>query len=398
MNFDTPLGREYGQKSGGFNATDDVDTIAREVKRVMNEAKTAVDGMKATTQEHDARILDVEQKMARRGGGGFASASKSLGQQFVDSAAYKGVDGSKNREGLRIRVNFGAEEVKAITSATGSARGLIAPDHRVTDPAMLPWNALTVRDLVAPGTTDSNAVYYPRMTGRTNNAATVAEGALKPESSMAFESVIAPVQTIAHYFLISRQIMDDAPALASSIDAEARSGLKDVEDAQLLFGDGTGTNLLGLTPQATPFVKQWTNTGATALDVLIQAVAQVEAQNFKADGMVLNAVDWRMLQAIKDGMGNYIGNNPFEAAVLQQIWQLPVATTNRMPRGKFLIGPFKTQAQIFDRMEVEVLLSTEDSDNFRRNLVTARCEERLAFTVKRPASFVTGDLNASLAA
>jgi HK97 family phage major capsid protein len=114
--------------------------------------------------------------------------------------------------------------------------------------------------------------------------------------------------------------------------------------------------------------------------------------------MVLNAVDWRMLQSIKDGMGQYIGNSPFEAAVAKRLWQLPVATTNRMPRGKFLIGPFKTQAQIFDRMEVEVLLSSEDSDNFRRNLITARCEERLAFTVKRPATFVTGDLNTSLAA
>lgn len=269
MTFENTLGHEYGRKSADLSGNGDVEAMAREVKRVMNEAKTAVEGMKATTTEHNDRLTDVEQKMARRGSGvGFASEAKSLGQHFVDSASYKGVDGSKNREGLRIRATIGGEAVKAITSATGSGRSLTAPDYRVNEPAMLPWQTLTVRDLVAPGNTNENAVYYPRMTSRTNAAATVAEGALKPESSMAFESVIAPVQTLAHYFLISRQIMDDAPALASSIDAEARSGLKDVEDAQLLFGDGTGTNLLGLVPQATAFLKQWTNAGGTGIDVL----------------------------------------------------------------------------------------------------------------------------------
>jgi HK97 family phage major capsid protein len=235
------------------------------------------------------------------------------------------------------------------------------------------------------------------MTSRTNNAAPVAEGALKPQSDLAFEEVVAPVRTIAHFFLATRQIMDDAPALAATIDAEARAGLADQEDAQMLFGDNTGQNLLGLVPQASPFVRQWSVANSTPLDVLIQAIAQVEALNWKVDGMVLNAVDWRRLQSIRDTQGRYIGNSPFEADIAQRIWNTPVVATNRMPVGKFLIGPFRTQAQIFDRLGVEVVASTEDSDNFRRNLITLRAEERLAFTCRRPASFVTGDLGTSLA-
>ncbi len=50
----------------------------------------------------------------------------------------------------------------------------------------------------------------------------------------------------------SRQAMDDAPALASMIDVEMRYGLDDVEERQLLAGDGTGQNLLGMMPQAHP--------------------------------------------------------------------------------------------------------------------------------------------------
>lgn len=167
--------------------------------------------------------------------------------------------------------------------------------------------------------------------------------------------------------------------------------------SKMLFGDGTGQNLYGLVPQATALTRQWDQTGATGFDDLLQAIAQVEAGEWKADGIVLNSVDWPMLQAIKSGMGEYLGSGPMRPDALLRLWQTPVATTNRMPRNKFLVGPFRTQAQIFDRMGVEVLVSTEDSDNFRRNLVTIRAEERLAFTVRRPASFVYGDLTANLA-
>ena len=164
-----------------------------------------------------------------------------------------------------------------------------------------------------------------------------------------------------------------------------------------LFGDGTGQNLAGLVPLATPFVKQWTNANSTPLDVLIQAIAQVEAQNFKVDGMVLNAVDWRRLQASRDSTGRYLGNSPFEADIAQRIWSVPVAATTRMPVGSFLLGPFRTQAQIFDRLGVEVLLSTEHADLFERNMIAIRAEERLAFTCRRPSSFISGSLTASLA-
>ncbi len=63
-----------------------------------------------------------------------------------------------------------------------------------------------------------------------------------------------------------------------------------------------------------------------------------------------------------------------------------------MMQGKFLIGAFRDAAQIFDRMDAEVLVSSEDRDNFVRNMLTIRAEERLAFIVKRPQAFVYGTL------
>ena len=59
---------------------------------------------------------------------------------------------------------------------------------------------------------------------------------------------------------------------------------------------------------------------------------------------------------------------------------------------KFLIGAFDLAAQIFDRQDATVEVSTEDADNFQKNKVTIRAEERLALAVYRPEALVYGDL------
>ena len=66
-----------------------------------------------------------------------------------------------------------------------------------------------------------------------------------------------------------------------------------------------------------------------------------------------------------------------------------------MAQNNFLTGAFNMAAQIFDRMDIEVLLSTENEDDFVKNMVTIRAEERLALAVYRPEAFVTGTVTAS---
>jgi HK97 family phage major capsid protein len=67
-----------------------------------------------------------------------------------------------------------------------------------------------------------------------------------------------------------------------------------------------------------------------------------------------------------------------------------VVDTNAMPQGHFLVGAFNMAAQVFDREDANVQVSTEDGDNFVKNMVTIRAEERLALAVFRPQSFVYG--------
>jgi HK97 family phage major capsid protein len=207
------------------------------------------------------------------------------------------------------------------------------------------------------------------------------------------------VRTVAHFLVASKQILDDAPALQSIIDAELRYGLGLVEDSQLLAGGGTGTDLTGVYTTAAAFDAPFQSSAMwTEVDVLLQAIAQVDDTDLLCDGLVLNPLDWRMIQSLKDDQGRYLGSGPFSAEQVERLWNMPVATTKAMTQGHFLAGAFQQGAQIFDRQEATVEISTEDSDNFRKNLVTIRAEERLAFVIKHPDAFVKGDFTSALAA
>jgi HK97 family phage major capsid protein len=76
------------------------------------------------------------------------------------------------------------------------------------------------------------------------------------------------------------------------------------------------------------------------------------------------------------------------------LWGVPVVQSYSFEPGDFLVGAFKLAATLFDREEAQILVSTENQDNFIRNMVTILCEERLGLAVTRPAAFVYGSFPA----
>lgn len=419
MNMHTParhlLAEGFRTKAAGDSAPDDAgfkvlsdalekrnrefgefaEKATAEVKahgKALEETTTALAKAREDVTDLAARMLEMEQKGARRPGG--EPAFKSLGERVTGSPEFKSFVSSGARGTGRI-------EVKMITSAPGSAGSLVEPD-RIREPIMLPHRPLTVRALLQPGRTGSNLVYFVRQTGFTNNAAPVAEGAQKPESNITFAPDTAAVKTIAHWIPVSRQAFDDVPGMESLIDGELRYGLDFVEEQQLLFGDGTGENLKGLATQATPFAAPAglptlglpdsvpAGTALDKIETLLQAIVQAEIALLPASGIILNTGDWAQIISAKDTTGQYLGNGPFGTLQGRSIWDLPTAVTTAMPQGKFIVGSLGTSAQIFDRLDAEVVVSSEDRDNFIKNTLTVRAEKRLALAVKRPAGIIYG--------
>lgn len=357
--------------------------VSSDLKEKADKALMEIGGL-------STRMTDLERRAAREREGDDA-APKSLGQLVVESEAFKKADLNGGSRGS-VRIKVDRADITSANTTVGAGRSAgtsLAPGHRIPGIVAAPERRMTIRDLVMPGQTSAASVEYVQETGYTNNAGMVAEGTQKPKSDITFNLVTAPVRTIAHIFKASRQILDDAVGLQSYIDGRARYGLQLKEEQQLLLGDGTGQNIEGLIPQASAFAPAFGVADEQMIDQLRLAILQVYLAEYPASAIVLNPIDWGRIETLKDGEGRYLIANP-QGSIQKMLWNLPVVDTQAMSADDFLVGAFDMAAQVFDRLEIEVLLSSENVDDFEKNMFTIRAEERLAFAVYRPEAFVTG--------
>ena len=375
--------------------TDEVKAIAEEFngkaakgEKLSQDAKEAADVAMTKLNELRAQVEELEQKATRKAGADEAD-HRSLGQQFVESKGFKDLAESPSQRG-KADMQLKATITLATTDTLGAA-GDTVQVTRVAGIVAPPERRMTVRDLITPGRMDGNALEYVKETGFVNNAGMVAEAAAKPQSDLKFDLVSTTAKVVAHYVKASRQILSDSSMLASYIDGRLRYGLAFKEEQQLLNGDGTGQNLLGIIPQATAYAAPGGLTSAQAMDQMRLAMLQAELAEYPATGHVMNPIDWTRIELLKDTTGRYIIGNP-QGTTAPRLWNLPVVATQAIAQDKFLTGAFKLGAQLFDRWLARVEVATENEDDFIKNLVTILAEERLALAVYRPEAFIYGDL------
>ncbi|PYB88883.1 phage major capsid protein [Pseudomonas sp. MB-090624] len=326
------------------------------------------------------RLFDIEQKLSA-GNPDDPATKKSFAAQTAEDLQ-KSWDGKSS----------GKVDVKSfdkqLGSGAASAGALIQP--QVNPGILMPGlRRLTIRDLLAQGRVSSNSLEYVRENVFINSAAPVAEGNLKPESNLTFTKETATVKTIAHWIQASRQVMDDAPMLESYVNNRLLFGLALVEEGQMLNGDGTGDNLLGLNKVATAYDASLNATGDTRADMIAHAIFQTSESEFEASGIILNPRDWHAIALLKDADGRYIFGGP-AAFAAKVMWGLPVVATKAQAQGTFTVGGFDLASQVWDRMDATVEVSREDRDNFVKNMLTILCEERLALAHYRPTAIIKG--------
>ncbi|EJV7725080.1 phage major capsid protein [Salmonella enterica] len=374
-----------------FNArAEDALKEAKKSGKLSEETKAAVDKMasefnalREAEKTLKAAIGELEQHVAQMPLANAKHIVETVGQQVISAEALKTFSASVEG-GKRVSI-----PVNAALISSGVAEGVVEP-QRLPGIDTTPKQRLFIRDLIAPGRTSSPAIFWVQQTGFTNKAAVVPENTKKPYSDIAFATKITPVTTVAHMFKASKQILDDFAQLQSTVDAEMRYGLKYVEEQEILFGDGTGVHLHGIVPQASAFSAEFRVEQPNGIDDLRLAMLQAQLARFPASGHVLHFIDWAKIELTKDTLGRYILANP-SGLTGPTLWGLPVVATEAAAfKGKFLTGAFNAGAQIFDREDANVVISTENADDFEKNMISIRCEERLALAVKRPEAFIYG--------
>lgn len=361
------------KRLGGL--TDDTKAAVDKALAQQGELQTAIDEVRAGARE-------LEQKYASGGRRGGAGGAKSLGELVEEKASETIAAASKSGVHGNLSLGF----FNAITSLPGSG-GALRPERRDGEIVSEPDRKLMVKDLITVGETDAALIKYFREISRTGAAGYVPDDGVtvKPLIDKAWEAATAEVGTIAGRMEIHKHMLDDVPALRTDIDTTLRYEVDKAEDAGILAGDGVGENPLGLIANATAYAQEAREiAGTTILDRLRLAMLQVQAAGYVVDAHVLNIWDWATAEMLKDSTGRYIFGNPFAETATPRLWGRKVVDTENMPEGDFLTGAFKLAATYYQRQDIEILLSSENRDNFDKNMLTVRGEKRAALAVKRP--------------
>jgi HK97 family phage major capsid protein len=331
----------------------------------------------------NATLTEMGQKLAD----GFKSNEEktivTAGQEFVKSDKFKQFVESKGEQ-TRIRM-----EVKNTVTSDSTT---VFPAQK---PGVIPGDfvPLTIRQVLPSMAVNSNQVNSLREDSWNNSAAGVAQGAAKPESDIVFEQYNVSIETVAHWIKVSKQLLDDAPAIAAYIDLRLRDGLNQNVDRQLLLGDGTTPSLSGLTDSGN-FVGFTPVSDENLIDSINRAKYIMWAAGYMPDTVIVNPADWGAVERLREGVnsgmylygapGTIAANNPFGVRVV---------LSAHMPAGKFLIGALRVSTMLYNRQGAVVEMGYVN-DDFTKNLVTIRAEERLGLGVERPNGIYYGNITA----
>lgn len=253
----------------------------------------------------------------------------------------------------------------------------------------LPSRKVHMRSLLPIGSLSTGLFTFPYESGGEGAPAAQTQGSAKEQVDFDITMKDAAAQYIAGYVRISRQMLDDIPAMTSFLQSRLLEKYLVAEDAQILSGNGSAPNLQGILPVATAA------TGAATVDVeqLVQAIAQLESSNYSATGILVNPSDWATIMNTKNANSAY--SLPASTVVTTDgsvsIAGIPLYKSTAIAVDKFLVGDYAMGAQIMQNQGISVQFSEFDADNFTKNMITVRVEARIALPIYYAGAFIYGD-------
>jgi HK97 family phage major capsid protein len=259
----------------------------------------------------------------------------------------------------------------------------------------VPWQPLTVVDLINWAPIQGDIVTLLRETAWNLMADIVPEGTMKPESLLKFDTQVLNVGTIAHWIQVSNQVLADMPMLAAYIESRLAYGIRYKLEYFVINGhvpaSGQPKNFSGLM-EAGNYLTIDAVAGDTSLDVLNKAKYKAAASFIQPECYILNPQDWGAIERLKGADGHYLIGVPTGTGVQAFLWGLPVRFSPVQAAEKFWCGNLSIGFDGYIREDVDTQVSLEDGDNFRKNLATVRSEMRAAGGVIVPDANVAGDL------
>lgn len=333
------------------------------------EFKAHVLAVKASNDEQAAVWAQVNQP----------TGAKADGPQFLQLKTSP----AKLREALGLKAG-GRIDSKALISGVVSL-----PVDTDAGPIVTASRPVASLLAVIPAEEVDSPPYYGYLAQgpRTNSAAPVAAGGLKPTTAMSLSRKQGRLRVIAHLSEpVDRFLLEDFQSLNQFVSDELAVGVRDALVAQILTGDGTGEHFTGLSNLSGVLAQAFSVDAITSVRA---GLTQQEALGNVPSAIVMNAAAWAGIETARTTSDAFImspAGGPVDATA-RKLFGVPVVVVPTMAANTAYIITEGALVIKHDGAGVRIDWGTLD-DSFARNQVLGRAEGRFDLAALRPAGIV----------
>ncbi len=290
--------------------------------------------------------------------------SESWGELFVRSEEFGNYRGRGQTP--QFEIDFDRRQHRALPTgisdlvAAGFTMGKTIVD--VTAPAA----PTPLLDAVNQVQVSGNSVEFVQFVKKAGGAAKTAEKAVKSSAEWGPTVTPAVLDTYAVWTQLTRQLLEDAPAVRDLIDNELRR-----EVMRAIEADAAAKLVAATLPTAS---------GSDLLAAIRVGVGTVQAAGYSPNGVLVNPSDWADLDNV------VMGATLLGPQIRQSFWGLVPIPAVSQPEGTATVGDFKAGVSHFYRNAVQVYITDSHAETFTSNVYTLLSEARGLTAVTRPAA------------
>ena len=247
-----------------------------------------------------------------------------------------------------------------------------------------PQGFINVRDLARTFPIIGGTYTFTRSELSSGTVGNQTEGQSKNELEYTYTMVDANTDYIAGFSVYSKKMRNNLPWLQATLGADLRDDYTRGENS-------VGNSILEAEATASTQVI----TGQNEIEMLIAEIATLADNDVMANGIVMRPSNYYTILITQKSLGagyGLPGVVTFDNGVLR-INGIPIYIANWIEANKYYVGNWERFSQpVTEGFSFDV--SEDDSDNFRKNNITARVEQQTTFAVERPTDIIFGDFTA----
>lgn len=367
--------------------------------------------LKKEIEDVQARIKaaeDAQHLIAFIGNGGegetFAEPSKKTAPRTWGGAAAEALKSADFARGERVSFGADVSDAKAASDVQTVPTGDYGVTYTDIRPEILEGarTELTISQLFSHETTDKDAITYYTEGAAEGGPAPIAENGVFPQVHFGEpQEHTAPIKKIGVIYKQSDELLEDDTRLRQNIDNRVGYMMDAEEEDQLLNGDGTGANILGLLAQSANMQAMTVADYDELLDALDDAKQGILLNTpggFRADAFAINPTDWSKLKKLKDDNRQYRAVSPFSVGPYGattpaegglRVWEMDPVPTPNVAAGTVIVGAWKRGGTVFDRRGGRRIdISNSDGDDFSHGRIAIRPSQREGLAIEYPLAFV----------